>query len=38
LRAFASLAGIDDLNSLLTLPSFARQRGHFSRSIPMAGL
>jgi hypothetical protein len=29
---------MDDLNSLLTLPSFARQRGHSSLFSPGAGL
>jgi hypothetical protein len=29
---------MDDLNSLLTLPSLARQRGHSSLVNPMAGL
>jgi len=29
---------MDDLNSLLTFPSLARQRGHSSLSKPMAGL
>jgi hypothetical protein len=29
---------MDDLNSLLTLPSFARQRGHSSLFSPRAGL
>jgi hypothetical protein len=29
---------MEDLNSLLTLPSFARQRGHSSLFSPRAGL
>jgi hypothetical protein len=29
---------MDDLNSLLTLPSLARQRGHSSLFSPRAGL
>jgi len=35
---FASRAGIDDLNSLLTFPSLALQRGQSSRFNPVAGL
>ena len=37
-RAWASLAGMEDLKSLLIFPSRALQRGHSSLSKPSAGL